>query len=153
MGQIAQRGSYGGEIAMKEDGMKDTWMASSGITCVAEEWRSRFLPFTMSFTRVWSAKTSRMYSAGARCSIAGPSLPRRPDFSVWKYVAPLLTNGFSGKCAFRRSNRLGMTHIHRVQALLVPSACPTNTAQTHGIGDPPSWLRGDLVTSLHFPGP
>jgi hypothetical protein len=124
MGQIAQRGSYGGEIAMKEDGMKDTCMASSGITWVVQEWRSMSLPFTMSFTRVWSAKTSRMYSAGARCSIAGPSLPRRPNFSVWKYIAPLLANGFSGKGAFRRSNRLGMTHIHRVQASWCQSLAP-----------------------------
>jgi hypothetical protein len=101
---------------MKEYGMKDACIALSAIICVVREVRRGLLPFTMSFTRVWSAKTSRMYSAGARCSIAGPSLPRRPYFNRWKDVAPLLANDLSEKCAFRRSNCLRMTHIHRLPA-------------------------------------
>lgn len=81
----------------------------------------------MSLTRVWSANTSRMYSAGARCSIACPSLPR-----CSRSIARSLSHHFQslasmGKCAFARSGHGHFTMGHFLRfRLMSPQLCPTN---------------------------
>jgi hypothetical protein len=81
----------------------------------------------MSLTRVWSANTSRMYSAGARCSIACPSLPR---FS--RSIARSLSHHFQSLASMGNAPSLGVGHSHITMAHLLRfrpidrSACPTN---------------------------
>jgi hypothetical protein len=110
----------------------------------------RSLPFTMSFTRVWSAKTSRMYSAGACCSIAGPSLPRCPCFSVWKYVAPLLTNGFSEKMCVLSQQSPQNNLYPLCSGFSIPVLAPPTIPKTLGYRRSAKRLKGLLITSFQF---
>ena len=81
----------------------------------------------MSLTRVWSANTSRMYSAGARCSIACPSLPR-----CSRSIARSLSHHFQSLASMGNAPSLGVVtvtsqwHIFYVSSPIDRSACPTN---------------------------
>jgi hypothetical protein len=101
----------------------------------------------MSLTRVWSANTSRMYSAGARCSIACPSLPR-----CSRSIARSLLHHFKAwlqwemRLRSELSQSLQNDPFSSFQAYLSP-ACPTNATPNPYPELPSVAAQGIFVTS------
>ena len=67
--EVTSRGADAGEIAMEEDRMENACRQMSALRSLSSHCAD-ILPLTMSFTKVWSAKTSSTYSGGVRCSIS-----------------------------------------------------------------------------------
>jgi hypothetical protein len=108
----------------------------------------------MSLTRVWSANTSRMYSAGARCSIACPSLPQ-----CSRSIARSLSHHFQSLALMGNAPSLGavtvnftMGHFLRFRPIDA-SACPTNAYPQPVSQSCQACSARDLVTQPPLPAP